>query len=365
MKRQVVIYSIVFLLLQLIKSLVIYDYGEDFGKSRIEIALGASSQLTYQYTDSMEEYAYFLPVLEKRITDGIMVDGKKIELVGSNSQYAQLERIKMVDGAFFGGEAVREGRNVAIISDELSLSLYKTDQGSHNIISINGSEYEIVGVYKKYNRLRDYIEDDGYEKIYIPLTSTLVKDKNIDYVGIDGTYIEEMPTALEMNKMQLSGQTMNDGSTWYKEYMGLGQLPMIVLLCILVYEGIRRVYASGIQNYEVLKSNIPRKEQFIAIGISVAKILLFVGIVSVLGMITLRQSYIDPRKLPEENIFDMAFYWKSIRAEWVRHNQFRRLNVSEFEQAMYLLKLMIHSINIIQYVCLVKLMVKRKINKRT
>lgn len=363
MKRQVVIYGIVFLLLQLIKSLVIHDYGEDFGKSRIEIALGASSQLTYQYTDSMEEYAYFLPVLEKRITDGIMVGGKKIELVGSNSQYPQLERIKMVDGAFFGEEAVIDGRNVAIISDELSLALYKTNQASHNILSINGSDYEIVGVYKKYCRLRDYIEDDGYDKIYVPLTSTLIKDKNIDYVAIDGTYIEEMPTALEMNKMQLSGQTMNDGATWFKEYMGLGQLPMIILLCLLVYLGIRRVYASCTQNYEILKSSRTRKEQFTAIGVSVAKFLLFVGIVCIIGKITLGQCYINPRKLPEENIFDMAFYWKSIKEEWVRHNQFRALNVSKFEQATYLLKLIIHSINIIQYVCLVKIVIKRKSNK--
>ena len=145
--------------------------------------------------------------------------------------------------------------------------------------------------------------------------------------------------------------------------MGLGQLPMIILLCLLVYVGIRRVYASCTQNYEILKSSRTRKEQFTAIGVSVAKFLLFVGIVCIIGKITLGQCYINPRKLPEENIFDMAFYWKSIKEEWVRHNQFRALNLSKFEQATYLLKLIIHSINIIQYVCLVKIVIKRKSNK--
>jgi hypothetical protein len=65
--------------------------------------------------------------------------------------------------------------------------------------------------------------------------------------------------------------------------------------------------------------------------------------------------YIDPTKLPAENIFDICFYLEALKTEWIRHSQFVGNKVSHFERALYSLKLILYSINSVQIIIGVKI----------
>ena len=355
MKRRVIAYCVVFFILQLLKALLLNDYGKDYGKSRIEISLGESSALSYNEVDLREEYIAYCPTLISRIQNVGDVGGKAISIIGTNDAYRQLENMQMVDGAFFGNEAVNEKRNVAVISDELSYALFRSNKGVYNTINLQGKEYLIVGVYKKYNRIRDFVVDDGYEKVFVPLTSSLMKDKKIEGVCIDGTYLEEMPKEQDLQKMQLGGGLKSEQSKWFKEYTTIGQIPMIVVWLFVTIIGLKVVYKDAIGCFGIIKQENRRKEKCKYILHRVGKSILVLGAIGLLFKLTFDKVYINPSKLPEENIFDFVFYWKALKEEWIRHNQFRRLDLTCFEQATYLLKLMLHSINIVQYIVLVKI----------
>lgn len=355
MKRRVIAYCVVFFILQLLKALLLNDYGKDYGKSRIEISLGESSALSYNEVNLREEYIAYCPTLISRIQNAGDVGGKAIQIIGTNDAYSQLENLQMVDGAFFGSEAVNEKRNVAVISDELSYALFRSNKAACNTINLQGKEYLIVGVYKKYNRIRDFIVDHGYEKVFVPLTSSLMKDKKIEGVCIDGTYLEEMPKEQDLQKMQLSSGLKNEQSKWFKEYTSVGQIPMIVLWILVTIIGLKYLYKESIACLGTIKLQNRRKEKYKYILLTIGKSLLVLGIIWVIFKLTFGKIYINASKLPEENIFDFVFYWKALKEEWIRHNQFISLDLTPFEQATYLLKLMLHSINIVQCVMLVKM----------
>ena len=145
MKRRVIAYCVVFFILQLLKALLLNDYGKDYGKSRIEISLGESSALSYNEVDLREEYIAYCPTLISRIQNAGSVGGKAISIIGTNDAYRQLENMQMVDGAFFGSEAVNEKRNVAVISDELSYALFRSNKAACN----RYSRFSIAYFYSK------------------------------------------------------------------------------------------------------------------------------------------------------------------------------------------------------------------------
>lgn len=353
MKRRVIACCVMFFILQLLKALLLSDYAKDYGKSRIEISLGEGSALGYNEVDSSEAYLTYQPTLISRIQNAGEVGGKSIEIIGTNNAYSQLENMQLVDGAFFGNEAVSEKRNVAVISDELSNALFHSNKGVYNTVNLQGKDYLIVGVYKKYSRIRDVILDDGDEKVFVPLTSTLMKDKKIEAVCIDGTYIEEMPKEQDLQKMQLGSGLKSDQSKWFKEYTTIGQIPMMVLWLFVTIIGLKALYKDGIVCFGVIRKG-NKKENYKCMLLILGKSILILVSICLIFKVTFGKVYINASKLPEENIFDFVFYWKALKAEWIRHNQFIKLNLTCFEQAAYLLKLMLHSINIVQYMVLVK-----------
>lgn len=332
----------IFLVLQLIKYGVVADYGQSYGEKRIEIALDKSSGITYQAMRAADEYSLYHPVLQNHIRDISTDTNKKVEVIGTTSLYEQLERLHMVDGAFFGEEAVKEGRDIVVISDQLSMDLVGACKGVGNLIHIGEKAYIIVGVYKKYERIRDYMMDDGYEKVYVPITASVVQKNSIEFCTFDGTYLEQMPSIEELQRMGLGEQAgiKSNQETWVKECRSIGQLPMVCLWVLFTYLGASMLYKRTVQNY------IRGKLLFEAL-------IYFVGVL-ILFKLTFDLVCIRPDSLPRENIFDLTFYWKALRKEWIRHNQFVQIGISQFDKALYLLKWQLHSINFIQYLCLFK-----------
>lgn len=349
MKKSIVICCIIFLLLQLFKGYLISDYAKDYGEKRIEIALDKESKIPYREIALSDEYNTYYPILSNRIEEAKSDIGKPTTIIGTTAAYSQLEHIRMVEGAFWGTEAVEEERNVAVISDRLAISLLGSNKASGTLIHLNGKVYEVVGVYQKYHRIRDYIMDDGYEKIYVPITSAAVKDLGVQFAAIDETYLQEKPDNEALQKLGLTG-TISSQETWNQECKSIGQIPVITVWLLYMVIG-------GVNLYRAI---LMKKQD--------GKKLIIAGLIYVIGAGLLFKCaftgmYIKPDALPQENIFDTNFYWKAMQAEWARHNYFLARETAHFEQALYLLKRSLRMMNILQFVLILEMVLKSR-NRR-
>lgn len=343
MRKKLVLYLTVFIILQFIKALCITDYKEEYGESRIEVILNKKGEISYEDMLLKEGYNQLQPIMLS-IEEDIGVSGcDRATVIGATANWNELERLHMIDGAFFADQANRDERNLAVISDELAISMWGTEKAVGNIINIQEVQYQVVGVYKKYLRLREYILDDGSETIYIPLKSSVARDWKVQSIIIDGS--KESPKVNELTSLGIdtSRVYINDATKWVKKIKGASSLPLIIL-----WSGFSIV---------ILKALVSSaKDKMKNKGYKLISILLGIVIIYITCKISFwGKFYIDPATLPAENIFEFSFYWKSLQQGWMRHSQFIGWRVSCFERALYMLKEVVYSLNVIQIVIIIKI----------
>lgn len=336
----------------MIKTVTIDHFLSWHGKSRITVAFHRDGMLSYNELQFSDTYLEKHPVVMNQLLNAYTDTGGSVKLYGTNTYFEQLEHLVMVDGAFFGEQALAEGRNVAIISDQLALSLYKSDKATSNYINIEGILYEIIGVYKKYQSVGDYLTADGYEKILIPITSDAVKNIPIDCVIFDGTYLEQMPTSDKLGEMGINEAlgTKRDQTDLGKEMYGISQIPMIIAAFIFILIGGKVLIKKESELIVSIKNEKRQNIRRRLIGSSIIFLSIFILIGAVVCNGALKGAYIKASALPAENIFDLSFYWEAMKQEWVTRNQLLRTEVVAFEQLVHFLKTEIHCLNILQYV---------------
>lgn len=366
MKKKMLFCIVVFLMVQIAKLTLISTYMQRYGSSRLEILLRKNSMLQYKQLQNNEVYLEKHPIILNQIKDVSSDWNEIVDVVGTNSYFEQLEHLIMVDGAFFGDEALGDERNVAVISDQLSISLCGTEKASGNIVHIQGDAYEIIGVYKKYRGLVDQYTDDHHEKIYVPITSSATSKQAVDHIIFDGSLLEAMPTSEELGKMGIDQMQMikRDHTHWLAEIKSIAQLPMLVLVIILLWIGSCLAKKKYQPIYILMKENRNAQKYWI-LGKAVIITIGYIGIVIALFKWCCSNIYMSETSLPAENIFDLSFYWKGMKAEWAAYNQMLYSALQAFERGVSLLKLQIHSMNGGQYLLLIMFSVitKKAISK--
>jgi hypothetical protein len=344
MRKKLAIYLMIFIIFQIVKALLILDYKGEYGDSRIETAINKKYQVTYDYMLLTEGYSKLQPIMLSKSEDLEVKGCQSATVIGITSNWVQLEKFRMIDGAFFGEEANKEERDLTVISSQLSIKLFGSGKAVGNTLSIENKYYQIVGVYKKHTRLRDYVLDDGSESIYIPIKSSVARSWNVQSIIIDGKCKEEVPQVNDLQKLEVNKENshISDQSKWVKNMQSLSQLPLVIFWLIL---------CSGIlkTTTRMLSDKMQTKWLKFAKGVS------YLIILYIAFKICFYKVYIDPTKLPAENIFDICFYLEALKTEWIRHSQFVGNKVSHFERALYSLKLILYSINSVQIIIGVKI----------
>lgn len=349
MKKKIVIWGTLFIILQLIKSLLLGDYKASYGTSRIEILVNkesVSSGRTAVSTKMERDYQ----VAKSSCKEGLLVENNQADVTAINIYWHQVQRPQMLEGAFWGEEADEEGRNLAVISDTLAVKLWGSEKALGNMIHIQDQVYQVSGVYKRYKNIRQYQLDDGKEKIYIPLKSSLSCEWPIQFMVIDGTKQEALPGEKDLFSMGIdsSNYTISHREKWFKSQKSLVQLP-IMLIWFLLLSLMIKLVKKVIKNHE----KTWKKKMIIIGGMMILMLILLRA--------CMRGIYIDISQLPSENIFDLTFYWKGLLKEWSGHNQLIRYPSSQFERAYYLLKYWNYFINFLQILIEVKIIVETKL----
>ena len=349
MKRKIVILGTFFIVLQLIKNLLLWDYKVSYGTSRIEILMNKEG-VSNERSATSEKMERDYQVAKSSCKENLVVENKQVDVTAINVYWHQVQRLQMLEWAFWGEEADEEGRNLAVISDTLAVKLWGSQKVLGNMIHIQDQVYQVSGVYKRYKNIRQYPLDDGKEKIYIPLKSSLSCEWPIQFMVIDGTNQEALPEENDLFSMGIdsNSDTVSHREEWFKWQKSLVQLPIMLIWFLLLPLTIR-VVKKIIEDHEKTW-----KRKILIIGSML--ILMFILFKGCMWGI-----YIDSSQLPGENVFDLTFYWKGLLKEWSGHNQLIRYPSSQFEAAYYLLKRWNFFINFLQILIEAKIIVEAKL----
>lgn len=343
MKKKIGVCLVGFIILQIIKALCITDYKEEYGESRVEVILNKRGEITYDEMVLKEGYEQLQPIMLS-IEEAIEVEGcDHATTIGTTANWNELEKLPMIDGTFFTNQANKEERDLAVISNKLAISIWGSEKAVGNIMSIQGVQYQVVGVYKKYPRVRQYLMDNGSETIYMPLKSSVARDWKVQSIIINGS--KENFNIHNLTSLGIDKQTsyMNDATKWVKKVKGISSLPLIIL-----WGSLSLLTASALVS---LVKDKTKSKGYQLISVLIGGALIYITYkISFWGGV-----YIDPATFPAENIFDLSFYWESLKQGWVRHNQFIGWRGSYFERALYILKGLVYSLNLIQIILIIKM----------
>ena len=351
MKRRGWICLILFIILQIIKSLIIEEWLRDYGEGRIEVKMNENSTLDFETLAFNEGYEQIKPaVLGSRL---YKIKGK-IELdvlgIGTNNYFNEAEALQFRNGAFFGQQAVKEGRNAAVISDQLSQKLFGSDKGTGSICTIDAITYQIVGVYKKDKEIIAPLLDDGRERVYFPITSTAARDLKVQTLLISSKNRKE---PLDINQLQQL-QVSSGNSFIYnaldagKKLRTLVQLPLNLLALLITWHLIRI-------NIQLLKGQNARYRRKIIVTICCVAIICFILSVGI------KPLYISREALPSYNIFDICFYIKYFKSQCIVYNHLLELNLSDFSKVYSMNRNSIIAFSVIQMVCCLKIRTDKEI----
>ncbi|MED0960065.1 ABC transporter permease [Bacillus paramycoides] len=117
-----------------------------------------------------------------------------INVIGLDSEYFEVNKVKMVKGRSLNESDISQGNNVVMISTKTEETLFKDENPVGKIIEMKGQPMQIIGVYKSDNEFMGF----EAEEMLIPLTlwpvlygtdeiqSIAIQSKNVDNLEAAG-----------------------------------------------------------------------------------------------------------------------------------------------------------------------------------
>ncbi|MGO5074988.1 ABC transporter permease [Clostridium sporogenes] len=259
---------------------------------------------------------------------GVLPDREiKTKMVLTDENHFILYPNKIIRGGKIDYLSVKNGNNIAIISDVLATSLFKNVNVIGNNININNEKYKIVGVYKNDKSLLYSASQDIYERVYVPYTSykNIIKDRK-NY--LDTISAKETSTNGEKSIYNKLTKVVGDKLGMYCVYnytvskkviyeqirilyfiMGI---VAIIVLGIIMIGHIKKmiIFFKKSMEDKYLKEII--KEKPWEVKIILGRILFcLIAVIVIFNLIKFNIVFVD-KYLPTENVFDIEFYRKAI-----------------------------------------------------
>ncbi|EPY2285458.1 ABC transporter permease [Clostridium sporogenes] len=268
-----------------------------------------------------------LPVNTQNIY-GVLPDREiKTKMVLTDENHYILYPNKIIRGGKIDYLSVKNGNNIAIISDVLATSLFKNVNVIGNNININNEKYKIVGVYKNDKSLLYSASQDIYERVYVPYTSykSTTKDGKI-YLDIITT--KETSTNGKKSIYNKLTKVVGDKLDMYCAYnytvskkviyeqirilyfiMGTAVIVFLGVIMIRHIKNMITFFKKSMRD-KYLKEII--KEKPWEVKIILGRIFFcLIAIIVIFNLIKFNIVFVD-KYLPTENVFDIEFYRKVI-----------------------------------------------------
>ena len=337
-KKRGLLCLVLFIGLQCLKIGLIESLPQVYTEGRIEIYPKEKLEVT-SFCES-DSYKKLQPVVLNEQSVTLKVK-KERELVGrgTTSNLPMMEPIQIVDGAFWGAAADREGRNVILLSDEVAKQYFGSIQVTGNVCEIEGMVYQIVGVYRKYKYFWDYWFDLGEDVIYFPATSTLGKKAPIKAVILPSQVAGEI---IEEKALLTLGLTEENSEILHGEDVKASLRSLKVAATSVA--GVILILYCFMESYRCLLHlhlNVRQK------GIHIVSYLILILITQ---FFFLRGVYLPSEALPPYNLFDISYYIKHFKEQLVTYHRFMRISLTLFEPIYWQIKQGAKLINLLQII---------------
>ncbi|MED1113430.1 ABC transporter permease [Bacillus paramycoides] len=215
--------------------------------------------------------------------EALDINDKKamINVIGLDSEYFQVNKVKMVKGRSLNESDISQGNNVVMISMKAEETLFKDENPVGKIIEMKGQPVQIIGVYKSDNEFMGY----ETEEILIPLTlwpvlygtdeiqSIAIQAKNVDNLESAGKKAVEVLNSRKPSEIPGKYELVN-----LKEFQeGVSKVTNIMTMIIGGIAGISLVVGGiGVMNIMLVSVTERTREIGIrkALGATRSKILL-------------------------------------------------------------------------------------------
>ncbi|MFL0405570.1 ABC transporter permease [Bacillus nitratireducens] len=116
-----------------------------------------------------------------------------INVIGLDSEYFQVNKVKMLKGRSLNESDISQGNNVVMISTKAEETLFKDENPVGKIIEMKGQPVQIIGVYKSDNEFMGF----ETEEVLIPLTlwPVLYGTDEIQSIAIQAKNVDNLESA--------------------------------------------------------------------------------------------------------------------------------------------------------------------------
>lgn len=259
-----------------------------------------------------------------------------VTVVLTDSNYAVFSHWTLTKGTFITEEAYQGGQNVVVISETLANQLFMSLNVIGNRVQILDKEYTIVGLYKPQDSLVTFLNSDGVEQVYVPITShqdmnklplqtVFIKSPALAKVAFKETAVTEIlikKLRLNMNAYKIV--------LFDKKPVLLAQFQDILYFCVVLglsIKIIKLLLYFWRKSISFIKSNLENMYWGGFIKRYFIRCLGFL-VITLAGMVAVYfafryfqpQIYIPSQYLPYDNIFDWKFYIEVFKTEIERNN---------------------------------------------
>ncbi|EJS46348.1 macrolide ABC transporter permease [Bacillus cereus] len=204
-----------------------------------------------------------------------------INVIGLDSEYFHVNKVKMLKGRSLNESDISQGNNVVMISTKAEETLFKDENPVGKIIEMKGQPVQIIGVYKSDNEFMGF----ETEEVLIPLTlwpvlygtdeiqSIAIQAKNVDNLESAGKKAVEVLNSRKPSEIPGKYELVN-----LKEFQeGVSKVTNIMTMIIGGIAGISLVVGGiGVMNIMLVSVTERTREIGIrkALGATRSKILL-------------------------------------------------------------------------------------------
>lgn len=258
-------------------------------------------------------------------TGGIIESDIKLTMI--DDQFSSVYKKRMIAGTFPDTDATEQGEPYAVISDSLSIKLFKTVDTVGNEVNIFNKKYKVLGVYYSQKSTFWSLFGDGFERVYIPYTSVENSiEKPVDMIAVNLKEEKTLDDVKEYLKEKFGDRFYNyrifdfkDKSLALSQFnnvilCGVGIMSIIYILMFMtkILHKLWGLIKRRENDYYFLKSlRVELKTITIGIAMTAAGCMVILYLV---GLIKFKL-YIPENYIPYDNIFDLNFYAEHMLAD--------------------------------------------------
>lgn len=291
-----------------------------------------SSNLDYTHIEALERmfptgHVSYMSEVESVVSVPRIELGVTVDLTDEN--YGAYAGLPVTRGVYFDADAMRFGRNVAVISETLAEKLFMSLKVIGNDIRLLDQTYTIIGLYRQNESLCALLGSDGKDRVFVPFTS----HSDMMRLPIDTLFIKDPALADEKFKENMLSSALvketgvKRGAYRILDFFGsetlVSQWNDLILFVMAAWMGVMFIKHAGyVIRLKAAELRRSLNEYYFSELIRVhpgkilipgAFVLILAGGAAAVLLLAQPHLFVPSAYIPPDNLFDAGFYLEKIK----------------------------------------------------